>query len=68
MSKPEHLIRMEKEFNELNDRLEKLRNFIGFNQKFRQLSETEKKLMIEQFCGMSVYASALWLRICLSES
>ncbi|MEZ8137572.1 hypothetical protein ACED34_18865 [Vibrio splendidus] len=68
MSKPEHLIRMEKEFDELSDRVEKLSNFISFSPKGGQLSELEKALMLEQICGMRKYRLALWSRIRLTHN
>ncbi|WP_206191775.1 crAss001_48 related protein, partial [Vibrio lentus] len=61
--KPDHLIRMEKELDDLKTKIKKLRSFIKTNPDFNALSRQEQMLMIIQISEMTGYQSALKLRI-----
>ena len=47
------------EFKELNDRVEKMWNFVHKDPKFEELNKTERKLLLRQLTGMSTYLDAL---------
>ncbi len=51
--------RMINEFKELNDRVEKMWNFVHKDPKFEELDKTERKLLLRQLTGMSTYLDAL---------
>ena len=55
--------RMVNEYKELNDKVEKLDNFIYSNPLFDKLDKKEKFLQIQQLTGMRVYLTALISRL-----
>lgn len=55
--------RMVNEYKELNDKVEKLDNFIYSNQLFDKLDKKEKFLQIQQLTGMRVYLTSLISRL-----
>ena len=55
--------RMVNEFKELNDKVEKLDNFIYSNPLFDKLDKKEKFLQIQQLTGMRVYLTSLISRL-----
>lgn len=54
------------EFNENNERVDKLRNFILNNEKFNEIDNLNKDLMIAQLKAMEAYLSVLSIRIGLN--
>jgi hypothetical protein len=54
------------EFNENNDRANKLRDFILNNEKFQEIDNLNKDLMVVQLKAMEAYLSALSIRIGLN--
>ena len=54
------------EFNENNERADKLRNFILNNEKFNEIDNLNKDLMIAQLKAMEAYLSVLSIRIGLN--
>lgn len=54
------------EFNENNDRANKLRDFILNNDKFQELDNLNKDLLIAQLKAMEAYLSVLSIRIGLN--
>ena len=54
------------EFNENNDRANKLREFILSNDKFQELDNLNKDLLIAQLKAMEAYLSVLSIRIGLN--
>ena len=54
------------EFNENNDRANKLRDFILSNDKFQELDNLNKDLLIAQLKAMEAYLSVLSIRIGLN--
>ena len=54
------------EFNENNDRANKLRDFILDNNKFQELDNLNKDLLIAQLKAMEAYLSVLSIRIGLN--
>ena len=54
------------EFNENNDRANKLRDFILSNNKFQELDNLNKDLLIAQLKAMEAYLSVLSIRIGLN--
>lgn len=52
-------VRVVNEFKELNDRVEKIWNFVHQDPKFTELDKTERKLLLRQLTGMSTYLDAL---------
>ncbi len=63
MAKPDYLIRMEQERNELSEKVVALTKFILTNPEFDKLPRFEQVLMIVQQSGMSNYLAALEQRI-----
>lgn len=55
--------RMVNEYKELNDKVEKLDNFIYSNPLFDKLDKKEKFLQIQQLTGMRVYLTSLISRL-----
>ena len=55
------------EFNENNDRANKLRDFILNNDKFQELDNLNKDLLIAQLKAMEAYISVLSIRIGLNS-
>lgn len=55
--------RMANEYKELNDKIEKLDNFIYSNPLFDKLDKKEKFLQIQQLTGMRVYLTSLINRL-----
>ncbi len=55
--------RMANEYKELNDKVEKLDNFIYSNPLFDKLDKKEKFLQIQQLTGMRVYLTSLISRL-----
>ena len=47
------------EFKELNDKVERMWNFVHNDPKFVELDKTERKLLLRQLTGMSTYLEAL---------
>ena len=56
------------EFNENNERADKLRNFILNNEKFNEIDNLNKDLMVAQLKAMEAYLSVLSIRIGLNAS
>ena len=56
------------EFNENNERADKLRNFILNDEKFNEIDNLNKDLMIAQLKAMEAYLSVLSIRIGLNAS
>lgn len=54
------------EFNENNERADKLRNFILNNETFKDIDNLNKDLMIAQLKAMEAYLSVLSIRIGLN--
>ena len=54
------------EFNELNERTSKLREFILNNEKFNELDNLNRDLLIAQIKAMEAYISILSIRIGLN--
>lgn len=54
------------EFNENNDRANKLRDFILHNEKFNELDHLNKDLLVAQLRAMEAYLSVLSIRIGLN--
>jgi hypothetical protein len=54
------------EFNENNERADKLRNFILNDEKFNEIDNLNKDLMIAQLKAMEAYLSVLSIRIGLN--
>jgi hypothetical protein len=54
------------EFNENNDRANKLRDFIINNEKYKELDNLNKDLMVTQLKAMEAYLSTLSIRIGLN--
>jgi hypothetical protein len=54
------------EFNENNDRANKLRDFILNNDKFQEIDNLNKDLLIAQLKAMEAYLSVLSIRIALN--
>lgn len=54
------------EFNENNERIDKLRNFILNNETFKDIDNLNKDLMIAQLKAMEAYLSVLSIRIGLN--
>ena len=54
------------EFNELNERISKLREFILNNEKFNELDNLNRDLLIAQIKAMEAYISILSIRIGLN--
>ncbi len=61
------LERIRKEKDELEDKLEKLENFIANNSLFSNLSDCEQKLMVIQLNTMMMYRYVLGERITLNK-
>lgn len=54
------------EFNENNDRANKLRDFIINNERYKELDNLNKDLMVTQLKAMEAYLSTLSIRIGLN--
>lgn len=63
MSRPEFLIRMDKEQEELQEKIQKLEIFIFHNPDYSKLSTVEQVHMSMQLAHMRGYASVLYARI-----
>lgn len=61
--KQDHLIRMEKELDDLKTKIKKLRSFIETSPDFNELSRQEQMLMFMQVSEMTGYQNKLKLRI-----
>lgn len=59
--------RMVNEFEELNDRVEKLKKFINENPLFDKLDKEERKYQVWQLAGMGNYRAALANRLIHQE-
>lgn len=57
--------RMLGEFNEVNERAVKLRDFI-LGDKFKEVDSLNKDLLVAQLKAMEAYISVLSIRICLN--
>lgn len=55
------------EFNELNSKIEKLRDFILKNESFSELDNLNRDLLITQLKAMETYISILSIRIGLNS-
>ena len=55
--------RMIAEYNELNDRVEKLKKFINENPLFDKLDKQERKYQVWQYAAMREYRTALANRL-----
>ena len=60
--------RMIKEFEELNERITKLRNFVMNKEKFENLDFINRDLLIAQLKAMETYLSVLSIRIGLNAN
>jgi hypothetical protein len=60
--------RIVNEFNELNSKIEKLRDFILKNESFSKLDNLNRDLLITQLKAMETYVSILSIRIGLNSS
>ena len=58
--------RLVNEFHENNERADKLRNFILNDEKFNEIDNLNKDLMIAQLKAMEAYLSVLSIRIGLN--
>lgn len=54
------------EFNENNDRANKLRDFIISNEKYKELDNLNKDMLVAQLKAMEAYLSILSIRIGLN--
>ena len=54
------------EFNELNDKISKLKDFILTKDKFEQLDNLNKDLLIAQLRAMETYITILSIRLSLN--
>ena len=52
-------VRVVNEFKELNNKVEKLWNFVHKDPKFEKLDNTERNLLLRQLTGMTIYLDAL---------
>lgn len=63
MSKPDHVLRMEAELDELNERVGKLDTFVAGNQFFLSLAPTDQDLLRAQGAAMKAYGTILTARL-----
>lgn len=63
MPRPDYLIRMDKELEELNQKIQKLEIFLYRNPKVNELSRVELVHLSMQLAHMRGYASTLHARI-----
>lgn len=63
---PEYIQRMQKELDELHERIEKANNFIEKNPQYSKLSDYERDMLFNQVMAMIRYAYCLNKRIAFS--
>lgn len=62
--KPEFVVRLENEYTELVDKLNKLYEFTqGNSEAYVGLSDTDKRLLDTQYSAMHAYAGILFIRL-----
>lgn len=63
-----YITRMEEEYAQLTERVDKLAAFIESNPKFEELPPVEKTLLVAQLNSMSAYGAVLSLRLGIAKA